>query len=129
MDVRGLEDWPFRHWPYDFTKGTDLPYWHSPPAQGRASWNLLNAIHHAQSRQGLRIPSETTLPSFTIWHRLKLFGLPLAIFQDPERNRGELNFVLNGRDIEQSPDGFANGPVNTREARLASSCAEEALIG
>ncbi|KEQ64519.1 uncharacterized protein M437DRAFT_64171 [Aureobasidium melanogenum CBS 110374] len=68
------------------------------------------------SRQERRIPSETTLPSFVLWHGLKLFGLPLPIFQDPERNRVELNFVLNGRDMEQFPDGFANGPVNTREA-------------
>ncbi|KAH0027925.1 hypothetical protein KCU78_g3811, partial [Aureobasidium melanogenum] len=118
MDVRRLEDWPFRHWHYGFTKDKDLPYWHSPPAQGRASWNLLNAIHHAQSRQDLRIASETTLPSFALWHGLKLVGLPLPIFQDPERNRDELNFVLNGGDIEQFPDGFANGPVNTRGASI-----------
>lgn len=94
MDVRRLEDWPFRHWHYGFTKDKDLPFWHSPSAQGRASWNLLNAIHHAQSQQDLRIPSETTLPSFALWHGLKLVSLPLPNSQDPERNRDELNFVL-----------------------------------
>lgn len=118
MDVRRLEDWPFRYWHYGFTKNEDLPYWHSPPAQGRASWNLLNAIHHAQSQQDLRIASETTLPSFALWHGLKLVGLPLPIFQDPERDREELNFVLNGGNIDQFSDGFANGPVNTRGASL-----------
>lgn len=84
----------------------------------RLSWNLLNVIHHAQSRQDLRVPSQTTLPSFALWHGLKIVGLPIPVCQDPESNREELNFVLNGGKIEDFSDGFANGPVNTRRASL-----------
>jgi hypothetical protein len=112
-----LEDWPFKHWHYGFTKNKD-PYWHTPPAQGRASWNLLNAIHQLSQDKTGEYLRETTLPSFALWHGLKLVSLPLPNFQDPERNRDELNFVLNGGDMGQFPDGFANGPVNTRGASI-----------
>lgn len=114
QDVQRMEDWVFKGWHYGFTKGDDLPWWMSPPAQGRASWNLLNAIHHAQAVQSLRVHSEATLPSFALWHGLKLVTLPIPIFQDPERDRQEMEFVLNGGGLDKFGDGIANGGAKNR---------------
>lgn len=116
QDSQKQEDWGFSFWHYGFTKYEDLPFWMSAPAQGRASWNLLNAIHHAQSMQDLRVPSEATLPSFALWHGLKLVALPLPIFQTPERDRREMDFVVNGGPLDRFEDGIAMGGAKYRGA-------------
>ncbi|KAL1303234.1 hypothetical protein AAFC00_006649 [Neodothiora populina] len=119
QDVRRLEDWVFKHWHYGFSQHSDdLPWFMSPPAQGRASWNLLNAIHHAQSQQDLRVHSEATLPSFALWHGLKVVGLPIPVFMDPLRDRAEMEFVLNGGGLDRFDDGIAMGPSRYRGESL-----------
>lgn len=119
QDVRRMEDWIFDYWHYGFTLQDDaLPWWMSTPAQGRASWNLLNACHHAQAVQDLRIHSEATLPSFALWHGLKVVGLPIPIYQDPARDRGEMEFVLNGGGLDAFGDGIAMGPSKYRGASV-----------
>ena len=52
-DVRKTNYWPFKGWGHGFEQGEETPRWYSPVAMGRYSWNLLNAMHHAQAHQGL----------------------------------------------------------------------------
>ncbi|KAG9644391.1 hypothetical protein KCU84_g18302, partial [Aureobasidium melanogenum] len=87
-------------------------------AQGRASWNLLNAVHHAQAYAGMRIPSEATLPSFALWHGLKISAPPFPMYQWPGRDRHEMEFALNGGGLDAFPDAIANGPARYRGSSL-----------
>lgn len=119
-DVRRFEkdaDWVFRGWYFGFPK--NIPRFMSAPAQARASWELLEAIHLNQHRQGLRIASEATLPSFALWHGLKVVSLPLPKYQYPERDLKELNFVQNGGKLSGFVDGIANGPGKYRSSSLS----------
>lgn len=105
---RGHDDWVYREWYSDaFPKG--VPRFLAVPAQGRASWELLEAIHLSQHQDGLRVPSEATLPSWALWHGLKVVALPVPRWQDPERDIHELDLVFNGGRIEDFSDGIANG--------------------
>lgn len=113
-DASRDEDWLFKGWHHGFSMGSGLPIFVSVVAQGRASWNLLNAVHHAQAHAGMRIPSEATLPSFALWHGLKISGIPLPVYQWPGRDRHEMEFALNGGGIAAFPDAIANGPARYR---------------
>ncbi|KAG9943567.1 hypothetical protein KCU85_g8616, partial [Aureobasidium melanogenum] len=113
-DVSRNEDWLFKGWHHGFSMGTKLPIFASVVAQGRASWNLLNAVHHAQAHAGMRIPSEATLPSFALWHGLKISAPPFPMYQWPGRDRHEMEFALNGGGLDAFPDAIANGPARYR---------------
>lgn len=113
-DVSRNEDWLFKGWHHGFSMGTKLPLFVSVVAQGRASWNLLNAVHHAQAYAGMRIPSEATLPSFALWHGLKISAPPFPMYQWPGRDRHEMEFALNGGGLDAFPDAIANGPSRYR---------------
>ncbi|THY70968.1 hypothetical protein D6C94_08122 [Aureobasidium pullulans] len=117
-DASRDEDWLFKGWQHGFSMGTKLPIFVSVVAQGRASWNLLNAVHHAQAHAGMRIPSEATLPSFALWHGLKISGIPLPVYQWPARERHEMEFALNGGGLDAFPDGIANGPARYRGSSM-----------
>ena len=88
-------DWVYKSWRGGFGEDNP-PRFMSAPAQGRASRVLLEAIHTAQHEQGLWVPSEATLPSFALWHGLKLATLPIPKFQWPERDLTELHLLHNG---------------------------------
>lgn len=118
QEVQRQEDWIFSDYHFGFTLNSTLPWWMSAPAQGRASWNLLNAIHHAQAMQGLKVHSEATLASFALWHGLKISGLPLPIYQDPARDPGEVEFVSNGGPLTRFSDGIAMGGAKYRGATV-----------
>ncbi|KEQ70751.1 hypothetical protein M436DRAFT_33990, partial [Aureobasidium namibiae CBS 147.97] len=117
-DASRDEDWLFKGWQYGFSMGSKLPVFVSVVAQGRASWNLLNAVHHAQAHSGMAIPSEATLPSFALWHGLKISGIPLPVYQWPGRDRHEMEFALNGGGLNAFPDGIANGPARYRGSSM-----------
>jgi hypothetical protein len=117
-DASRDEDWLFKGWQHGFSMGPKLPIFVSVVAQGRASWNLLNAVHHAQAHAGMRIPSEATLPSFALWHGLKISGIPLPVYQWPARDRHEMEFALNGGGLDAFPDGIANGPARYRGSSM-----------
>ena len=68
--------WVYKDWIAGFRNPRATPRLSCPPAMSRASWNLLNAIHEAQVTKGLRVPSEATLPSFALWHGLKMVRPP-----------------------------------------------------
>ncbi|GIZ47863.1 hypothetical protein CKM354_001094300 [Cercospora kikuchii] len=120
-DVRRFEkqeDWVFRDW-YLGGFADNIPRYMSVPAQARASYDLLEAIHRSQHQSGLRVPSEATLPSWALWLGLKVVGLPLPLYQYPERQHHELNWVRNGGLPNRMPDGIANGAGNYRGSSLA----------
>lgn len=117
-DASRDEDWIFKGWQNGFSMGSKLPIFVSVVAQGRASWNLLNAVHHAQAHAGMRIPSEATLPSFALWHGLKISGIPLPVYQWPGRDRHEMEFALNGGGLDAFPDAIANGPARYRGSSM-----------
>ncbi|KAK4641452.1 hypothetical protein QC761_501780 [Podospora bellae-mahoneyi] len=71
-DANKPNSWVFKEWIYGFKKGVQTPRYYCPPAIMRGSRTLLLAIHQAQVEQGIRVPSEATLPSFALWHGLKL---------------------------------------------------------
>jgi len=65
-------EWVFRHWIGGFKAAQDTPRYWCPPAVMRASRTLYLAVHEAQHTRGLHVPSEATLPSFALWHGLKM---------------------------------------------------------
>jgi hypothetical protein len=80
-DVRApTTAWVYKDWIGGFESGTDTPRFFCPPAIMRASRTLLLAIHGAQMQKGMRIPSEATLPTFALWHGLKLSYPPHPVF-------------------------------------------------
>ena len=109
-------DWVFKDWLGGFNVPAEkVPRFTSAPAQARASRTLLEAIHTAQHEQGLRIPSEATLPSFALWHGLKTVALPHPKFNWPARDVHELDAIYNGGEIADFKDGIANGPAPYRK--------------
>ena len=80
--VSRMSAWPFKGWLQGpFSQGGETPRMTCPPAIQRASRQLLMAVHAAQSQLGLAVPSEATLPSFALWHGLKLSFPPIPYFQ------------------------------------------------
>ena len=72
--------WVYKDWIGGFVLGTATPRFFCPPAVMRASRALLLAVHEAQTVRGLRVPSEATLPSFALWHGLKMSYPPHPVF-------------------------------------------------
>lgn len=105
-------DWMFKDW---YSGDLADPRFMSVPAQARASWQLLEAIHIAQHEDGVWLPSEATLPTFALWHGMKVISAPMPRFQYPERSPKELNLVYNGGMPRDFKDGMANGaaPYNS----------------
>lgn len=101
------QDWVFKDWFGGITK--DTPRFLAAPAQARASRTLLEAIHAAQHKDGLKVPAEATLPTFAMWHGLQVVQVPMPKLQFPERNLRELNFIYNGGMPNAFGDGIANG--------------------
>lgn len=94
-------EWPFKKWISGFSAGMDTPRFYSPPAIQRSSRALLLAIHQAQHELGLRIPSEATLPSFALWH-----GLKLSFPQHPVYHRDK-------DDVENRRGWWRGGPLGS----------------
>ncbi|KIX92980.1 uncharacterized protein Z520_11253 [Fonsecaea multimorphosa CBS 102226] len=99
-DVRTTKYWPFKGWIQGFQQGEDTPRFYSPVAIGRYSWNLLNAMHHAQVHQGLSLSSEATAVSFALYHGLKVVFPPHPWYHHPQAPREvsvqELEQLFNG---------------------------------
>ena len=111
-------DWEYKglYRGFDEGEGARFPRFQAAPAQARASRTLLEAIHTAQHEQGLRIHGEATLPSFALWHGLKVVGLPIPNYQFPQRDLHELDLVHNGGPVSKFKDGIANGPAPYRRS-------------
>jgi len=92
MDANTPNEWVFREWIYGLRTGVRTPRFYCPPAIQRGSRALLLAIHQAQLQYGIRVPSEATLPSFALWHGLKLSFPQHPVFHrdmgDDENRRG-----------------------------------------
>ncbi|KAL2148060.1 hypothetical protein VTI28DRAFT_116 [Corynascus sepedonium] len=94
--VQYMVDWAWRNWYQGLKAGKRTPRWMCQPAMGRASRTLLLAAHHAQAVQGLAVHSEVTLPSFALWHGLKLVAPPHPAYQDPQWPLDKMNELYNG---------------------------------
>ena len=99
-----------------FSEGGKIPRFFCAQATSRASWKLLNAMHTAQADQGLALTSEATLPSFAIWHRLKVSFPPQPWFVHPPPDARYLNDMLNGDWPPASDTGFADGTAGRDDA-------------
>ncbi|KAL2151029.1 hypothetical protein VTH82DRAFT_6127 [Thermothelomyces myriococcoides] len=92
QDANTPNTWVFKDWIYGLRSGVRTPRFYCPPAIQRGSRALLLAIHQAQHELGIRIPSESTLPSFALWHGLKLSFPQHPVFHrdkdDVENRRG-----------------------------------------
>ncbi len=114
--IQSTDDWPFIDWHAGFSpKLTRLAAF---PAQARASRTLLEAIHVNQRDLGLKIHSEATLPTFALWHGLKIVQVPLPKFSFPERDPHELDHIYNGGKPTDIKDGIANGPAPYRSGAV-----------
>jgi hypothetical protein len=58
--------WLYKDWIANFVNGNFTPRIFCPQASSRISWNLLSVVHTAQVKQGSRIASESTMPSFAL---------------------------------------------------------------
>ncbi|KAB5585053.1 hypothetical protein GE09DRAFT_13060 [Coniochaeta sp. 2T2.1] len=104
--------WVYKGWRGGF--GSDVPRFFCPPAIMRASRTLLLAIHEAQLVHAMRVPSEATLPSFALWHGLKLSYPPHPLFmkqQGTEEGEERISAWYRGGPAN-STDGI--GPQDKR---------------
>ncbi|POR39550.1 Uncharacterized protein TPAR_00246 [Tolypocladium paradoxum] len=124
-DVMHATQWMFRDYITGFYRGRDTPRWFCPPAVMRASRALLLAVHQGQHAQGLSIPSEAVLPTWALWHGLKLSYPPQPAYMRPhepeledfedETTRDEADFRNKtrtpwfGSTPAQSTDGLSHG--------------------
>ncbi|KAF2836837.1 hypothetical protein M501DRAFT_1018714 [Patellaria atrata CBS 101060] len=111
-NVTRTEDWVYRDWVFRFRNGLATPRMFCPPAMSRSSRLLLSAVHDAQARLGLSVPSEATLPSFALWHGLKLSFPPYPWYQSPASSPADLNNLFNGGlpgSIANASEGMAYG--------------------
>lgn len=107
--VSRMVDWVYKDWIGGFRAGSDVSRTACPPAQARASWTLLNAVHKSQAVHGLRVPSEATLPSWALWHGLKMILVPQPYYQDPQLDIREMDEFWNGGPVGSHDDGMAYG--------------------
>ncbi|PHH63627.1 hypothetical protein CDD81_5608 [Ophiocordyceps australis] len=94
--------WVFAHYARGFAAATQR--WFCPPAVMRASRSLLLAVHAAQASQGLSVASEAMLPTWALWHGLKLSYPPQPVFA-----RGPQDEAWYGVAPEASPNGLGHG--------------------
>jgi hypothetical protein len=72
--------------------------------------NLLNVVHTAQVKQGLRVASEPMMPSFALWHGLKISQPPQPWFLTPPHGRIEkIDEILNGGPPSTEHGGYSHG--------------------
>ncbi|EQK98171.1 biotin synthase-like protein [Ophiocordyceps sinensis CO18] len=118
-------EWVFRDYIQGFRHGTKTPRWFCPPAIMRASRALLLAVHQAQHDTGLSLPSEAVLPTWALWHGLKLSYPPQPAYMRPREGHPEdakddwtrdaahrLKTTVTpwfGNATEDSPDGLSHG--------------------
>ena len=76
-------DWVFKDYARGFEDATKVPRWFCPPAIMRASRSLLLSVHESQHDKGLSLPSEAVLPSWALWHGLKLSYPPQPAYMRP----------------------------------------------
>ena len=116
LRIQTDDDWPFTGWHRGVRD--DIPRFLSFPAHAWASRTLLEAVHRDQHELGLRIHSEATLPTFALWHGLKVVQVPMPKFQFPERDVRELNLIYNAGRPRDFEDGIANGPAPYRSGAI-----------
>ncbi|GAB1318050.1 Glycosyltransferase Family 34 [Madurella fahalii] len=103
-DANKPNKWPFRDWIYGFRTGVKTPRFYCPPAISRASRPLLLVIHQAQLEQAIQVPSEATLPSFAVWH-----GLKLSFPQHPVFHRENDNEDIRSKWWKGGPRASSTG--------------------
>lgn len=109
--------WVFRDFIKGFRRGGDTPRYWCPPAVMRGSRLLLDRIHDAQTNSGLAIPSEATLPSYALWHGLKLSYPPQPVYIRPADSDERPKWL--GHVPEMAPDGLShNDPMSDADQRL-----------
>ena len=96
----------FRDWFRGFEKET--PRLHSPNAQCRISRELLHQVHAAQVNYGVRLPGESTMPSFALWNGLQIVQVPMPKYLFRPRDTRELGYIHNGGKLNRLPHGIAN---------------------
>lgn len=122
LNVTLSDDFLFKSFVYNFTQGNDLPRYHAPPAIARTSRNLLMTVHDAQRLHGLAMPGESTMPSFALYHNLKLSLPPMPLYGRNQARFGnqtgypELHDWANGGAPKPEDDGTGRGtPVYAKQ--------------
>lgn len=118
-------EWVFKDYTRGFQDSGNVPRYYCPPAIMRASRPLLLAVHQGQHDQGLSLPSEAVLPSWALWHGLKLSYPPQPAYMrpyDPEYTESNDEFSRDpttwhnttvtpwfGKGANESTDGVSHG--------------------
>lgn len=101
--------WVFKDWTRGFDQSNNNPpRFFCPPAVMRGSRALMLAIHEAQARRGLAVPSEATLPTFAVWHGLKVSYPPQPWYLRDVNDTKQQELWFRGGP-EASTDGWV-GP-------------------
>ena len=66
-------------------------------------------IHKSQAVNAQRVPSEATLPSWALWHGLKMVLAPQPYYQDPRHDISEMDEFWNGGPIGSHENGMTYG--------------------
>ncbi|KAH7309577.1 hypothetical protein B0I35DRAFT_453285 [Stachybotrys elegans] len=72
--------WEYVGYIEGFQQGIFTPRWWCPPAIMRGSRTVLLTAHKAQLEHGLSIPGEAILPTFALWHSLKISYPPQPVY-------------------------------------------------
>ena len=110
--------WVFGNWMAGrFSQGLDTPRWFCPPAVMRSSRSLLLSIHAAMHIRGLSLPSEAVLPSWALYHGLKISYPPqpnyrrtrgLVTYEDEEKKLPGCK--VSGKTCPKSRNGYFSIP-------------------
>lgn len=102
--------WLYKDYVFNFSDGALTPRIYCSQASSRISWNLLNAVHTAQVKQGLRLASESTMPSFALWHGFKISQPPQPWYLTPPHDDiSKIDEILNGGQPKAEHKGFSHG--------------------
>ncbi|KFA76506.1 hypothetical protein S40288_01515 [Stachybotrys chartarum IBT 40288] len=112
--------WEYVGYIEGFEQGIFTPRWWCPPAIMRSSRTLLLTVHKAQLERGLSLPGEAILPSFALWHGLKLSYPPQPAYMhahdeatadvDDETSRAPAHWRHKGRK-----PWFGDTPAHSRD--------------
>lgn len=117
-DVRASV-WGYKNWHWHLGQGEETPRWWCPPAISRFSRTLALAVHEAQQKRGIAVPSEAFI-SYALHYGLKISYPPQPAYlrpadalreqpsQDAWRALGASHPWLPARP-EQSTDGTGHG--------------------
>lgn len=118
-------EWVFKDYTRGFQDSGKVPRYYCPPAIMRASRPLLLAVHQGQHDQGLSLPSEAVLPSWALWHGLKLSYPPQPVYM----NSYDPGYTESNDEVSRDPKTWPNTTVTPWFGKSASDSTDGVAHG